>query len=592
VARFALGQLGKLNGGVAGLADAALSLTGAASTPQVFNDVMASLRAALPQGFSLARADVAPPAVDPYVWSAVKAGNALTLSGFVPSEAMREALAGAARAAMPGATVSDRMQVAAGAPAPFEALARFGLTQLGRLTNGAASLSGTAFSIAGTAPSPIVHSEVSGAVRLALPQGGALARADIAPPTVSPYTWSAQRDGAGVTVSGHVPSEAARSAAIAALRAAVPGAAVTDRQVIASGQPDNFDAMVAFGARQLGRLQSGTASIAANAYSIAGAAATFAVRTEVVSALNALPPGFILGREAVTSPPPVPVTPPVAVAPPAPPALPQVSVPIPEAPQAAVVAIARAVPASDPCQAALSEILREPILFAVNRADIDARSYLVVNRLANAANACPTRMIEIGAHTDSDGEDEANMELSRRRAESVVEFLVRDGVERRRLIATGFGRMRPVAPNDTSENKARNRRVEFTVLDQEPPPPTPADVCQARFRELLSEPILFATASAEIDARSYLLLGRIAQTAQSCPSARIEVGAHTDSDGSEAGNLELSRRRADAVLEYLVREGVERGRLSSAGYGQSRPIAPNDTAENKARNRRVDFVVR
>lgn len=73
------------------------------------------------------------------------------------------------------------------------------------------------------------------------------------------------------------------------------------------------------------------------------------------------------------------------------------------------------------------------------------------------------------------------------------------------------------------------------------------------------------------------------------PELSIEIQGHTDTDGSEAYNLQLSQQRSESVLSYLVLFGLEPSRLQAKGYGQSIPIAPNDTEENKARNRRVEL---
>ncbi len=74
------------------------------------------------------------------------------------------------------------------------------------------------------------------------------------------------------------------------------------------------------------------------------------------------------------------------------------------------------------------------------------------------------------------------------------------------------------------------------------------------------------------------------------PELSLEIQGHTDSDGSEAHNLELSQRRSESVLEYLVLFGIDRSRLQAKGYGESMPVAPNDTDENKAKNRRVELM--
>lgn len=78
---------------------------------------------------------------------------------------------------------------------------------------------------------------------------------------------------------------------------------------------------------------------------------------------------------------------------------------------------------------------------------------------------------------------------------------------------------------------------------------------------------------------------------RSCPSAKVTVEGHTDSDGSAISNQSLSVRRAKAVLEHLVRAGVSPGQLSAIGFGQSRPYAPNVSTKNKRSNRRVALAV-
>jgi OOP family OmpA-OmpF porin len=72
---------------------------------------------------------------------------------------------------------------------------------------------------------------------------------------------------------------------------------------------------------------------------------------------------------------------------------------------------------------------------------------------------------------------------------------------------------------------------------------------------------------------------------------RIEIGGHTDSDGSEADNQKLSEDRAMAVAGYIAKAGVDAGRLSAKGFGEAKPVAENTTPEGKAQNRRIEFRV-
>lgn len=103
----------------------------------------------------------------------------------------------------------------------------------------------------------------------------------------------------------------------------------------------------------------------------------------------------------------------------------------------------------------------------------------------------------------------------------------------------------------------------------------------------------FATDSAEILADSNALLTEIADVIMRHPEARvIEIQGHTDNRGGRAHNQDLSQRRAEAVREWLVAHGVESSRLEARGYGQDTPLVPNITAANRARNRRVQFLIR
>jgi outer membrane protein OmpA-like peptidoglycan-associated protein len=75
------------------------------------------------------------------------------------------------------------------------------------------------------------------------------------------------------------------------------------------------------------------------------------------------------------------------------------------------------------------------------------------------------------------------------------------------------------------------------------------------------------------------------------PSVQLEISGHTDGDGSSVHNEELSSARAQAVKDHLVANGVREDRLVAKGYGASAPLAPNDSEENKQRNRRTEIRV-
>lgn len=101
----------------------------------------------------------------------------------------------------------------------------------------------------------------------------------------------------------------------------------------------------------------------------------------------------------------------------------------------------------------------------------------------------------------------------------------------------------------------------------------------------------FLPGSSNLDRAGREAIEQMAKMIKRCPSARIRVVGHTDAGGALDRNVRLSERRARSVADYLARAGVEPSKLTAVGYGASRPAAPNNTDNNRARNRRVEFVV-
>ena len=117
-----------------------------------------------------------------------------------------------------------------------------------------------------------------------------------------------------------------------------------------------------------------------------------------------------------------------------------------------------------------------------------------------------------------------------------------------------------------------------------------AQDCQVEMaRVLVSEQIRFQLASAELAPDSAPLLVRLHGLAQRCPQAQLQVEGHTDAQGDAAANLRLSQRRAQAVVDALVRQGVSAKRLQAQGHGEAKLLDPGDTPEAHERNRRIEF---
>lgn len=119
--------------------------------------------------------------------------------------------------------------------------------------------------------------------------------------------------------------------------------------------------------------------------------------------------------------------------------------------------------------------------------------------------------------------------------------------------------------------------------------PTP-DECEARIAEILSvEKIVFEPGSATIDESAVLTMDLIAEALQDCGNLRLEVQGHTDSQGREEMNLSLSQARAESILNELRARKVLTRSFTAKGYGESQPIADNDTEAGREANRRIEF---
>ena len=104
--------------------------------------------------------------------------------------------------------------------------------------------------------------------------------------------------------------------------------------------------------------------------------------------------------------------------------------------------------------------------------------------------------------------------------------------------------------------------------------------------------VFFATGSSKLLAKSYKPLKDVAQIMKENPSFKLSVEGHTDSTGGHDMNMKLSDSRAASVANYLKANGVEENRISSQGFGPDRPIAPNKTVAGRAKNRRVEMILR
>jgi OmpA-OmpF porin, OOP family len=274
---------------------------------------------------------------------------------------------------------------------------------------------------------------------------------------------------------------------------------------------------------------------------------------------------------------PAPVPAPAPVAQPAPEAA-----PAPEAPL-------EPLPAAEPTPERMKYCITMHIEFDIDKAEIRPEYHDEVAKAGDFMNKYPTTTAVIEGHTDEVGSDEHNMQLSQRRAESVVKYLVEKfGIDPSRLSAKGYGKTKPVADNTTDAGKQKNRRIE-AIVD-----------CVLEVKELVQPPerlcvsmkVQFDTGKADIKPQYHDEIAKVGEFMKKYLTTTTVIEGHTDNVGGSQYNMKLSQERAEAMVNYLADNfGIERSRLSAKGYGFTRRIAYNNTAEGRQKNRRINAII-
>lgn len=246
------------------------------------------------------------------------------------------------------------------------------------------------------------------------------------------------------------------------------------------------------------------------------------------------------------------------------------------------------VPAAEPTPGRYKYCLSLNLQFDIDKAIIRDEDRREVAKVGDFMQRYPDTTAVIEGHTDNVGTEEHNLELSRRRAESVVNYLVEKfGIDRSRLSATSYGASKPIADNGTEAGKQKNRRIDAIIdcaFDATKISP-PERLCMALQLE-------FDTGSARIKPAYHDGIAKVGNYLKQYPGTTAVIEGHTDNTGSEEVNLRLSLERAEAVVNYLVDNfGIDRSRLSAKGYGSSRRIAYNTTAEGRKKNRRINAII-
>jgi OOP family OmpA-OmpF porin len=551
-AGFSLALMKGLEEGRVLLTPSGLSIDGRAASVVDYEAIQDALTA-LPDGLELVRDGILPARVSPFVWSAAVDGTAILTSGFAPSADLRNGLVGRLAEAKPGAEVESTVRVASGdvTNEGFDSAVDFSTQMLGYFSEGSVSISDNTLSVDGTA-ADVESFDTATALGGRIPAGLVAGDITIRPAAVGVLNWIATRDGRRVVLEGTVPSEAVRKDIVDAATAEVDGANVIDNMEIANGGAEAavWGNGAAFGLRQLGRLLEGRVELNGTEFSISGVTPDFDSYNAVLGDVpGALPGGLRLAAQNVLPPD---VSPYVWGA----------------RRDGDSVTLTGHVPDTG---------TRDEVVGFAQR---QFGSTPVSNAMTLASGA-PTDLIEgVGVGLTA---------LQSLKAGSVA---LLDRKMTVRGVASNPAVRDRVVDLVTGGLPSGYEAVAQITVEQELPEPVAIDRCQELLNEILAGNIIrFEVNSADIRSESSVVLDKLVETAQLCPDARIQIAGHTDSDGSDEYNQRLSQARAESVRGYLVDRGVSGQRLVARGFGESNPIATNETDAGKARNRRIEFNI-
>ena len=230
------------------------------------------------------------------------------------------------------------------------------------------------------------------------------------------------------------------------------------------------------------------------------------------------------------------------------------------------------------------------IQFEINQKTVQREAEEKIDKVGIFMRKYPSTTAVIEGHSDEVGTSAANMKLSEQRAASVVTYLVdRSGIARSRLKSVGYGETRPIADNSTDAGRRLNRRINAIIAcatDIEGIAPIPARITMAMEME-------FDVNSAVVRPQYREELRKVANYMKANPAVTATVEGHTSNvQGAVAQGQQLSQQRAQNVVDSMVNDfGVQRSRLTAAGFGQTRRFAYNTSAEGQQENRRVNIVL-
>lgn len=493
-------------------------------------------------GWSLEVAGPEQVATSPYTWAATRdTTGAVSFAGHIPNAGLQKYLKVRA-----GGSVTDASTIAAGAPADFVPSVWAGFDVLLKLDSGKLSFDGTHWSLTGTAPAEVITAAQSALAEQIKSASWhvEIAEAALAAPA-APYAWSAKRDAnGGVSFAGSWPTDTLKRFISARV-----GTVSTDTTAINAAAPQGFTQDVLAAAAALAKLDTGLVAFDGKSWSISGEMSAGVTEADIQSVLDAAATPVNDWRLELATKLPGPV---------------------------AASTAEPTKPAVDPAYSFSATRAKDGKVTLTGQVPADpARRYFAVitGAPAEALTVAPNAPADF--LTSAEGGLRQLMELSEGKLAFTngkwsLSGTVEDADGKDAVSSAIAG-----LPNGAA-----------WALDISAP--AAIEACRAAIGDWsTTQTILFKAGASVIVDDSKPALDALAKDLALCPDNIVEVEGHTDADGDANANLALSVARSEAVIKALIDRNILPARLYAVGYGESKPVASNDTDAGKRQNRRI-----
>lgn len=647
---FGLRQLMQLKqGGRVDLHGTKLGITGEAESVTAYRTIKGDVLRRLPSGIMLAKDEVLPPRVSPFTWRAKYAANQVEMDGHVPAGKARDKIIEIAKEAFPKAAIVDKMTAAGGEPEDWLKAAATALREMTKLEVAETTISDRRITVSGQALKEVTSERVASALKVGMPDTFKLdQRITFREPTlatVSPFTTTIASDGEKVSLSGYAPDERGRQRLVASAKKYFAKRDIVDALTFANGAPTGWLTCADAGVLGLARLDKGRAELSGAALRLTGETRDEKVATELPAKVRAAANRACKDTIAIdVKTPPEPNLEWQALS--IENRLELSGAVIDSNVKAALLADAkklfpkreivddmRIAPGSSTkwtkvVRLGLEQLAKlrsglvrlDGLVLTLDGVAPDtAVSTQVKSRIGRgvAVGYTGQAIIEVKSNAMIWSEQEAKRksaaaaaEIAKKKAEEVKRAASLREVQRRAAAAAAKARaeaeerqrreaeaqrLAAEAARRKAEAASRARAAEAerrTAIEAATKARKVAAACKKDLNETVRRgDIQFEIGSNRLTDSSTSTLDRLITTYRNCPGLKLEIGGHTDSTGRASANLELSKRRAEAVRNYFVAKGLPGEKLVARGYGETRPRVSNNTAVNRARNRRIEFDV-